>query len=473
MKEYKRPMGRSITKGCIVFFLVLCTLLGSLSYFYFRSTLYQHYNSYISDILNYVDRQIDDEDLIQCIETKERSAKYDELEAFMDGIKEDFHIHYLYILKPQKKSDIWNVMSVVSAEDYYNRYVDQSENLYLGWESVDEYDEETVRDLFDIYDTDEIVFFVEKTDWGTDYTGAVALRNKAGEPYAILAVDIDITEISKMIVTRTVSTAGLIVILGAVFTGIFLIWIRKNVTSPLKLLEKGVVTYVDKSHGKRDVEALHFDAPQIHTENEVESLSKAVTQMTEDMQNYVADLLSAEKKADDIKKHADELSELANKDALTGIRNKTAYDKEMIKIEADIQSGKLDSFGIAMVDLNYLKRINDTYGHEQGNYSIKKLSILICSVFAHSPVFRIGGDEFVVILKGDDLENRKELLERFHQTIRQYDRDENLVPWEKISAAVGVAVYNPLIDEDISQVFKRADENMYACKKEMKALRED
>ena len=74
--------------------------------------------------------------------------------------------------------------------------------------------------------------------------------------------------------------------------------------------------------------------------------------------------------------------------------------------------GNLINFGIAMIDLNNLKVINDTYGYEEGNYAIKKLCEIVCSVFSHSLVFRIGGDEFVVILKGADqkmYENKNEM----------------------------------------------------------------
>ena len=60
-------------------------------------------------------------------------------------------------------------------------------------------------------------------------------------------------------------------------------------------------------------------------------------------------------------------------------------------MEERIQKGE-KKLGIAIVDLNFLKKINDTYGHEKGNLAIKKLCFIICHIFQHSPVFRIGGD---------------------------------------------------------------------------------
>ena len=166
------------------------------------------------------------------------------------------------------------------------------------------------------------------------------------------------------------------------------------------------------------------------------------------------------------------MSELANKDSLTGIRNKTAYDKEIKNLEYDLGRGRLDKFGIGMIDLNFLKRINDTYGHEHGNLAIKKLCGIVCKVFEHSPVFRIGGDEFVVILRGHDYDNMGGLVEQFHKELNLIDGDAKLDPWEKVSAAIGIAIYDKSVDANVLNVFKRADKKMYECKKSQKAIRE-
>ena len=166
------------------------------------------------------------------------------------------------------------------------------------------------------------------------------------------------------------------------------------------------------------------------------------------------------------------MSELATKDALTGIRNKTAYDKEFARLEWSIEEGTAE-FGIAMVDLNFLKRINDTYGHEQGNIAIKKLCYIVCHVFEHSPVFRIGGDEFVIILENDDYKNIESLIKEFNDKLEAMSKEENLEQWEKVSAAIGYALYNASIDSSAANVFKRADKAMYNRKREMKAIREN
>ena len=80
-KSVTRPMWRSITIGCILFIIILCIVMGVTSWLNYRRTLYQRYEAYITDILEYVDRHIDDDDLAECVKTLQRSEKYDELET--------------------------------------------------------------------------------------------------------------------------------------------------------------------------------------------------------------------------------------------------------------------------------------------------------------------------------------------------------------------------------------------------------
>ena len=471
-KPIRWPLWRSIMAGCVLFIILLSVILSFTSYYNYRRSFYQKYQAYITDILTYVDRHIDDDDLAECIRTLNKSEKYNELEKFMDGIKEDFEIHYLYILTPIHKNGAPRIMSVISAENYYDRYIDTEGNLYLGWVSNDEYDSETVEKLFGFMQRKDVVFYEAATEWGTDYTGSLALYDSHNNSYALLCVDVDITSISSLIRNRTIETTILIVILGGLFTALFLYWIYKNLTNPIKLLEECVVAFAAKSHGQRDVRELKYDPPELDVNNEVSELGDAITQMTSDMRDYVEGIILAERNAEIMKQHASHMSEIANQDALTGIRNKTAYDHAVRKMEYELDMGNLTEFGIAMIDLNYLKKINDNYGHEQGNFAIKQLCQIVCSVFVHSPVFRIGGDEFVVILRDADFENVYSLIAEFKHKLFLLEKDITLEPWERVSAAIGFAEYDNKVDANVASVFKRADQKMYECKKEMKASRE-
>ncbi len=125
-----------------------------------------------------------------------------------------------------------------------------------------------------------------------------------------------------------------------------------------------------------------------------------------------------------------------------------------------------------MVDLNFLKKINDNFGHEKGNIAIKKICDIVCKTFSHSSVFRLGGDEFVAIVLNDDFKNIQVLLEKFSATMSQIWKQENLEPWERVSAAIGYAQFDVTKDRDIKDTFKRADDLMYENKHAMRATRD-
>ncbi|MBR1750941.1 MAG: GGDEF domain-containing protein [Ruminococcus sp.] len=154
----------------------------------------------------------------------------------------------------------------------------------------------------------------------------------------------------------------------------------------------------------------------------------------------------------------------AYKDGLTGVKNKMAYLEALAELESTVESGEITEYGVVVFDVNELKTINDTLGHEVGDEYIKSACRIICRQFDHSPVFRIGGDEFVAILKGGDYAKREELVSAFRETI------ENNVENGSVVVASGLAVYDSSTDSSYNDVFKRADESMYEQKRALKAM---
>lgn len=178
---------------------------------------------------------------------------------------------------------------------------------------------------------------------------------------------------------------------------------------------------------------------------------------------------SFQQTVDCLRVYMERMNDLAYRDPLTGVKSKTAYDEEMRKVNNGLQMG-FDQFGILMLDINGLKQVNDQYGHEAGNSYIINCCRLICTTFKRSPVFRIGGDEFTVLLVGDDLKDIEELLQRFDERMREMGETTE-VPEEKVSIAAGLAVYDETCDHSYEDVFKRADEAMYKKKALMKRKR--
>ena len=121
-----------------------------------------------------------------------------------------------------------------------------------------------------------------------------------------------------------------------------------------------------------------------------------------------------------------------------------------------------------VLDVNYLKEANDKYGHDVGNKLIVSAARLISDTFKRSPVFRIGGDEFLVILQNRDLKDCEELFQNFDQDCAG-TVVEAAAKNVMLSIAKGFAEYDPAADKQFVDVFNRADEEMYKNKRKMKA----
>ena len=163
----------------------------------------------------------------------------------------------------------------------------------------------------------------------------------------------------------------------------------------------------------------------------------------------------------------DSIRELSHVDALTHVKNRAAYESRLEEIRRKAQhSGKVE-FGIVLFDINNLKKINDELGHYAGDEYIKNACRLICITYKNSPVYRIGGDEFVVILEGKPFARREELLTSFVQEMNKL-MSSDIPAEERVSVAYGMSIHESS-GESIDDVVKRADEIMYETKKKMKA----
>ena len=157
----------------------------------------------------------------------------------------------------------------------------------------------------------------------------------------------------------------------------------------------------------------------------------------------------------------------ASRDALTGVKNQHAYLDAEALLDRQIKEHRQSPFAIAILDVNDLKKVNDTAGHQAGDQRIRDACMMICDVFKHSPVFRIGGDEFAVISQRHDYEHIEELLGEVDDYNAQASRAGD------ITIACGMSKFDD--DARVATVFERADRIMYENKSVLKSndLREE
>ena len=160
----------------------------------------------------------------------------------------------------------------------------------------------------------------------------------------------------------------------------------------------------------------------------------------------------------------DEAHTLALTDPLTGVKSKHAFLLKQKEVDAAIEEGTAGEYAVVVCDVNGLKMINDTLGHKAGDEYIMNASRVVCNIFQHNPVYRVGGDEFVAVLKGHDYLVRKELVQELH------DRSVENIATKGVVISGGLSEYEPEKDATFHDAFERADALMYEEKQLLKSM---
>ena len=374
-----------------------------------------------------------------------------------------------------------------------NTYLDNTENvkyLYI----VVLGDENATQDMFLFDDDDNPVYKtgyyedredelmgmnaqqeVEPTisngEWGWLCSAFAPLYDKDGNVVCHVGCDISMDAVMKdrhrflidVLVGACIFTA-LAVLISALLAD-------KVIVRPLRSLTKQMKDFKPYAGAKyEDAGIVYLDRD---SNDEIQDLYQGMKLMQTEILDYVDHVTRlqeykerAESDIREMDERLDRISHDAYKDGLTEVGNTMAYNKAVDEINEKIASGSAE-FAVVMVDINDLKKINDLHGHECGDEYIKGCSKIICDVFSHSPVFRIGGDEFVAILEGADYGKRNVGLRYLEQRFAMSYAKEDAPQWQRFSAAAGMADATSE-DAAFETVFKRADEAMYRTKNAFK-----
>ena len=362
-------------------------------------------------------------------------------------------IEYLYIMKLGEAG---------SNEDIY--LIDDDENPLYVTGSIEE-------DYLEIDGTTGTVApAISHSEWGWLCSAYAPVFDSEGQLVCHIGCDISMDAV---IASRV--RALLYDILGsAAFTILVMLlaihYTRHTVIKPLDEITVNMGRF--SPSGNSDYEAAGVIDLKIRNNDEIGDIYLAIQSMQKRIVDYINDIVVIQKEKEiaekDVKlkeKEIGKISKDAYRDALTHVGSKIAYTKKVEEMEKNIDDST--EFAIVMVDVNFLKTVNDKYGHAAGDSYLTGCCHIICNIYKHSPVFRVGGDEFVVILTGEDYHNRHERIiqmrDRFKQSYAQSDVD----PWLRYSAAAGMSEYSPE-DGSARPVYERADKDMYREKSEFK-----
>lgn len=255
-----------------------------------------------------------------------------------------------------------------------------------------------------------------------------------------VSIPIEVTQATSKRLVLNIAICTTEVLIAA---SLFLMIYTKRITSPL----------VDLTKAAEKVEKGEYDFTLTYDEDdELGRLTRAFRKLS-----------------DNVKERINDLNSQVFVDSLTHVKNKGALANALDQLQKEIEEGEeAPEFAIGAFDCDNLKLINDRYGHDKGDIFLKTACFAISDVFKHSPVFRMGGDEFNVILRNEDFSNMKDLIEGFDRKVTMINESVGN-PWEQVWISKGFAVYDKARDENVIDVMKRADNLMYENKRMRKA----
>lgn len=213
----------------------------------------------------------------------------------------------------------------------------------------------------------------------------------------------------------------------------------------------------------RDVEAGKDGAeiPLLSSSQELESLSTSLNRMTRRLQTANQEMeATVRERTAELQEANFKLSQLAQRDPLTGLLNRRGMDA-VFKSALAVAHRSGRPLAVAMVDIDHFKRINDQYGHDVGDTVLVALARLIKKRVRQADVVaRFGGEEFVILLPDTDLDGAEQLGELLVQAAASHEQP----PCGQVTISVGVAEASGEAS-DLTELLQRADAAMYRAKR--------
>jgi diguanylate cyclase (GGDEF)-like protein len=160
-----------------------------------------------------------------------------------------------------------------------------------------------------------------------------------------------------------------------------------------------------------------------------------------------------------------QIRELAIRDGLTGLYNRRHFD-EVAKQEIELARRHNLYLGLAILDIDFFKKYNDHYGHQQGDIALRAVALAARSAFrrATDQVFRVGGEEFAVLFSFKQLDELDPLMDKLNQAVRDLNLPHAGSPTGHLTVSIGATTISRDHWMDVDAAYKQADEGLYKAK---------
>ena len=250
----------------------------------------------------------------------------------------------------------------------------------------------------------------------------------------------------------------------AFFAGIALVsvllmtwwFIKRRVSRPIQSLSE-LASELSRGNYRA---ALNFDRGQLRAGNEIDLLNVTMREMANEISAQQGRL------SDEVKKRTAELEQLNQKlalmahvDGLTGLMNRRALDRDLLAL---CRTDDAPQTALIILDVDYFKRYNDTYGHEAGDIALQRISGQLMDLVRGRRVYRYGGEELVALYHVRDAEHAAQLAERYRERIRAMMIPHHDSPQEVITVSIGGTMISA--EDSPATVLRRADKLLYEAK---------
>lgn len=296
------------------------------------------------------------------------------------------------------------------------------------------------------------------------------VENSQGASGFLIMMDVDkqITDVGLSITRHAILS---FVVIAFMIMLIITFWLRRNVIFPISDLKNRIIAMTsDQDYSQR---------LPVYSTDEIgqlaqyfNALMETVEQKSSELQRTNAQLNTEHVRLmavqDSLKKANIELKGLAEKDSLTGLYNRIAMDRKLVRDWNDMRRRK-EPLTIMMIDIDHFKIFNDHFGHQAGDECIRRVSDIISSLArrANDMAVRFGGEEFMLILPNVSLEEAEQIaLKLLHKVKAEGIYHPSSLHGGLLSVSAGVASVIPDASSSVRSLINKADLALYQAKEE-------
>nr|MCR5272586.1 GGDEF domain-containing protein [Lachnospiraceae bacterium] len=460
MKNIRKSISYQIPIIFIVSYLIIALVIVLIVYNRFETRMVNEYTKMAEGVTNLMLNAYDTEKTDIFIEENFENEDYIDLLLYYYTLKDNYpDIYYMYVYQFAPNGEPTATV-ILDLDEYYQDPPLQESIDWIG--STYELDEPFASEIDKILNgKDPVVHTVHTQDGEYLLSYVRPIFDEDGNYVCSACVDFSMAEVHEKdleFLFKMMSVLGLLMFIILILN---IKAISKKVTSPLNKISGCIDSFVYDTEADRFENVQRLESLNITQNDEIGVLfTNFVSNMQESLY-YMSNYNKAKGEIEYKDKEIEKISEMTFTDSMTHAHNKTSYENDSASLDEKIRTG-LSDISAVMVDINNLKYINDTFGHEIGDSYIIGCFNIVRDIYANSTIYRIGGDEFVILLTGDDYFNRHSLyysaIKAFEKSFESNESD----PAKKYSASIGMSDYEA--GDTVHTLVKKADKAMYENK---------